>query len=84
MFTRKLIFRYNTSMSHIHTITKKLYSVAEAAKILDLTVQAIHHAIKVGALKAEKLGFFYVIRETEIEKYKHYEKREHGKWARKI
>ncbi len=46
---------------------KKQYSVAEMAEKLGVTRQAIHYKIKIGLLKAKKIGKIWVV---EYEKTK--------------
>ncbi|MFN6481406.1 MULTISPECIES: helix-turn-helix domain-containing protein [unclassified Nostoc] len=48
----------------------ELLSVAQTAKLLDVTRQRIHDLIKNGQIIAHKLGRYYYIEVTEVERYK--------------
>lgn len=45
-------------------------SVTQAAQVLGVTRQRVHDLIKNGQIVARKLGRFYYIEATEIERYK--------------
>jgi excisionase family DNA binding protein len=48
----------------------ELFSVAQTAKLLDITRQRVHDLIKNGQIVARKLGRYYYIEAAEVEKYK--------------
>lgn len=48
----------------------ELLSVAQTAKLLDVTRQRVHDLIKNGQIVALKLGRYYYIEVTELERYK--------------
>ncbi|BAU43772.1 helix-turn-helix domain-containing protein [Leptolyngbya sp. O-77] len=48
----------------------ELLSVAQTAKLLDVTRQRVHDLIKNGQIAARKLGRYYYIEATELERYK--------------
>lgn len=48
----------------------ELLSVAQTAKLLDVTRQRVHDLIKNGQIVARKLGRYYYIEIAEIERYK--------------
>ncbi|MCY7321705.1 MAG: helix-turn-helix domain-containing protein [Phormidesmis sp. CAN_BIN36] len=48
----------------------ELLSVAQTAKLLDVTRQRVHDLIKNGQVVARKLGRYYYIEASELEKYK--------------
>lgn len=48
----------------------ELLSVAQTAKLLDVTRQRIHDLIKNGQIMACKLGRYYYIELAEVERYK--------------
>ncbi|MBX9256583.1 helix-turn-helix domain-containing protein [Desmonostoc muscorum CCALA 125] len=48
----------------------ELLSVAQTAKLLDVTRQRIHDLIKNGQIIAHKLGRYYYIEAAEVERYK--------------
>lgn len=48
----------------------ELLSVTQTAKLLDVTRQRVHDLIKHGQLVARKLGRYYYIEATELERYK--------------
>lgn len=48
----------------------ELLSVAQTAKLLDVTRQRIHDLIKNGQIIARKLGRYYYIEAVEVERYK--------------
>ncbi|MEH1817001.1 MAG: helix-turn-helix domain-containing protein [Nostoc sp.] len=48
----------------------ELLSVAQTAKLLDVTRQRIHDLIKNGQIIACKLGRYYYIEVAEVERYK--------------
>ncbi|MEH2351643.1 helix-turn-helix domain-containing protein [Nostoc sp.] len=48
----------------------ELLSVAQTAKLLDVTRQRIHDLIKNGQIIACKLGRYYYIELAEVERYK--------------
>jgi excisionase family DNA binding protein len=48
----------------------ELLSVAQTAKLLDVTRQRIHDLIKNGQLVARKLGRYYYVEAAELERYK--------------
>lgn len=50
--------------------TPELISVADAAKLLAVTRQRVHDLIKNGQIIAHKLGRYYYIEPTEVERYK--------------
>ncbi len=45
-------------------------SVAQTAKLLDVTRQRVHDLIKNGQIVARKLGRYYYIEAVELERYK--------------
>lgn len=47
-----------------------LLSVTQAAKVLGITRQRVHDLIKNGQIVARKLGRFYYVEATEIERYR--------------
>lgn len=49
--------------------SSELLSVAQTAKLLDVTRQRIHDLIKNGQIIARKLGRFYYIEAAEVERY---------------
>lgn len=48
----------------------ELLSVAQTAKLLDVTRQRVHSLIKNGQIVARKLGHYYYIEASELERYK--------------
>lgn len=48
----------------------ELFSVAQTAKLLDITRQRVHDLIKNGQIVARKLGRYYYIEADEVERYK--------------
>ncbi len=48
----------------------ELLSIAQTAKLLDVTRQRVHDLIKNGQIVARKLGRYYYIEVTELERYK--------------
>lgn len=48
----------------------ELLSVAQAAKLLDVTRQRVHDLIKNDQIVARKLGRYYYIEVAELERYK--------------
>lgn len=50
--------------------SSNLLSVTQAAKLLGITRQRVHDLLKNGQIVARKLGRFYYIEATEIERYK--------------
>lgn len=48
----------------------QLLSVAQTAKLLDVTRQRVHDLIKNGQIVARKLGRYYYIEDIEVKKYK--------------
>lgn len=50
--------------------TSELLSVAQSAKLLNITRQRVHDLIKNGQIIAHKLGRYYYIEAAEIERYK--------------
>ena len=48
----------------------ELLSVAQTAKLLNVTRQRVHDLIKNGQIVARKLGRYYYIEATELERYK--------------
>jgi excisionase family DNA binding protein len=48
----------------------ELLSVAQTAKLLDVTRQRVHDLIKNGQIVACKLGSYYYIEANELERYK--------------
>jgi len=48
----------------------ELLSVAQTAKLLDVTRQRVHDLIKNGQIVALKLGRYYYIEAAELERYK--------------
>lgn len=48
----------------------ELLSVAQTAKLLDVTRQRVHDLIKNGQIVARKLGRYYYIEATELKRYK--------------
>lgn len=48
----------------------ELLSVAQTAKLLDVTRQRVHDLIKNGQIVACKLGRYYYIEVAELERYK--------------
>ncbi|MBE9019544.1 helix-turn-helix domain-containing protein [Chroococcidiopsidales cyanobacterium LEGE 13417] len=48
----------------------ELLSVAQTAKLLDVTRQRVHDLIKNGQIVARKLGRYYYIEAAEIDRYK--------------
>ncbi|MEH2214737.1 helix-turn-helix domain-containing protein [Nostoc sp.] len=48
----------------------ELLSVAQTAKLLDVTRQRIHDLIKNGQIIAHKLGRYYYIEVAEVQRYK--------------
>lgn len=48
----------------------ELLSVAQTAKLLDITRQRVHDLIKNGQIVARKLGRYYYIEAAELERYK--------------
>lgn len=67
---RSYVSTYNYVMQSI----QNLYSVAQAARELHLSVRAVQHRISKGQIKAEKIGegrtSAYVITRAEIERVK--------------
>lgn len=51
------------------TDSPELLSVAQAAKLLNVTRQRVHDLIKNGQIVARKLGRYYYIEPAELEKY---------------
>ena len=51
-------------------MASRLMTVTEAAEVLDLWPSAVRHAVQTGLLKAEKIGPMWLIRDTEVERYK--------------
>lgn len=47
-----------------------LYSLAEVAAELDVTIAAVRKAIERGTLASEKLGWQRVVRRAELERYR--------------
>ena len=43
-------------------------SIAEAAKLLKISVGGVHHLIKVGTIKAERTAAQYLIHKSELPK----------------
>jgi excisionase family DNA binding protein len=52
------------------TTTEKLYSVREAAEALGKKTAAIMKGIRKGTIKADKVGWSWVITATEIDRLK--------------
>jgi len=50
--------------------SSELLSVTQTAKLLDVTRQRVHDLIKNGQIVARKLGRYYYVEATELEKYK--------------
>lgn len=50
--------------------SRELLSVAQTAKLLEITRQRVHNLIKNGQILAYKLGRYYYIESAELEKYK--------------
>lgn len=48
----------------------ELLSVAQTAKLLDVTRQRVHDLIKNGQIVARKLGRYYYVEAAELERYK--------------
>lgn len=48
----------------------ELLSVAQTAKLLDVTRQRVHDLIKNGQIVARRLGRYYYIETVELERYK--------------
>lgn len=48
----------------------ELLSVAQSAKLLDVTRQRVHDLIKNGQIVARKLGRYYYIEAAELTRYK--------------
>ena len=48
----------------------ELLSVAQTAKLLDVTRQRVHDLIKNGQIVARKLGRYYYIEAAELNRYK--------------
>lgn len=48
----------------------ELLSVAQAAKLLNVTRQRVHDLIKNGQIVAHRLGRYYYIESAELERYK--------------
>lgn len=48
-------------------LTSKLYSVSEAAEMLNMKVPQILYRIKTGKIKADKIGWFWAIPKEEID-----------------
>lgn len=48
----------------------ELLSVAQTAKLLDITRQRVHDLIKNSQIVARKLGRYYYIEAPELERYK--------------
>jgi excisionase family DNA binding protein len=48
----------------------ELLSVAQTAKLLDVSRQRIHDLIKNGQIIARKLGRYYYIEAAEVQRYK--------------
>jgi len=48
----------------------ELLSVAQTAKLLDVTRQRVHDLIKNGQIVAHRLGRYYYIETVELERYK--------------
>jgi excisionase family DNA binding protein len=48
----------------------ELLSVAQTAKLLDVTRQRVHDLIKNGQVIARRLGRYYYIETAELERYK--------------
>jgi excisionase family DNA binding protein len=48
----------------------ELLSVAQTAKLLDITRQRVHDLIKNGQIVARKFGRYYYIEAAELERYK--------------
>lgn len=47
---------------------EEFLTITEAAKLLNMTVGGVHHLIKVGTIKAERAGAFYLIPKSELAK----------------
>lgn len=47
---------------------EEFLTIAEFAKLLNITVGGVHHLIKVGTIHAERAGSLYLIRRTELAK----------------
>ncbi len=63
-------------LKYIHPMTNsgsndnpELLSVAQTAKLLDVTRQRVHDLIKNGQIVARKLGRYYYIEAPELERY---------------
>lgn len=50
--------------------SSELLSVAQTAKLLDVTRQRVHDLIKNGQIVGRKLGRYYYIEAAEVERYK--------------
>ncbi len=50
-------------------VSKRLFTVAEASEITGLASTQILYRIKTGKLKAQKLGWFWVIPKEEIDRF---------------
>lgn len=50
--------------------SSELFSVTQTAKLLGITRQRVHDLIKNGQIVARKLGRYYYIEATQIERYK--------------
>jgi excisionase family DNA binding protein len=48
----------------------ELLSVSQTANLLDVTRQRVHDLIKNGQIVARKLGRYYYIETTELERYR--------------
>lgn len=57
-----------TNLGSDHSL--ELFSVAQTAKLLDVTRQRIHDLIKNGQIVARKFGRYYYIQADEVERYK--------------
>lgn len=47
-----------------------MFSVTNVAKIIGVSPQAIRKAIRCGRIRAKKVGYCWIIYETELEKFK--------------
>lgn len=47
-----------------------MFSVTNVAEIVGVSPQAIRKAIRCGRIKAKKVGYCWIISETELDKFK--------------
>ena len=57
-------------MSKKNVKENKLYSIAQVSEMLGLAPTQIQYRIKTGQLRAEKIGWFWTISASEVERFK--------------